>query len=202
MWVEKGKFYGVCGVVGAGKSTLLQAIIKELPYCQGKMEVKGKVSYFEQEAVIFSQTIKENVLFGRDFDQIRYEEVIKASCLLHDFQLFEDGENTLVGQKGLTLSGGQKARVSLARMLYGEADIYVLDDPLSAVDAKVARNIFQNVFVGLLRGKTILLSTHQVHFLHHCDYIIALERGRISAFDKPEKLKAIFQQIKEQEEMK
>ena len=85
MRIEKNKFYGVCGVVGAGKSTLLQAIVEELPYCQGTMEVKGKVSYFEQEAVIFSQTIKENVLFGRDFDPLRYGEVIKASCLLHDF---------------------------------------------------------------------------------------------------------------------
>ena len=101
----------------------------------------------------------------------------------------------------MTLSGGQKARVSLARTLYSEADIYVLDDPLSAVEVKVARNIFEDVFLGLLKGKIIILSTHQVHFLDHCNYIIALERGRIAAFDEPEKLHAIFQQLKEQEQM-
>ena len=85
MKIEKNKFYGLCGVVGSGKSTLLQTIIKELPYYQGKVEVNGKVSYFEQEAVIFSQSIKDNILFGRDFNQNRYNKVVKVSCLLPDF---------------------------------------------------------------------------------------------------------------------
>ena len=197
--IEKNKFYGLCGVVGSGKSTLLQTIIKELPYYQGKVEVNGKVSYFEQEAVIFSQSIKDNILFGRDFDQSRYNKVVKASCLLPDFELFDNGENTLVGEKGITLSGGQKARVSLARMLYSEADIYILDDPLSAVDAKVARNLFDNVFMNLIRGKTIILSTHQIHFLDQCDYIIALEGGRIEAFGEPRNLNHILEHIIEEE---
>ena len=116
--IQKGKFYGLCGPVGCGKTSLFQVFLNELPFYNGSAQIKGKVSYCEQDLVIFSWTIRENILFGRPFDPQRYAQVVEASCLLRDFELLEHGENTLVGEKGITLSGGQKARIGLARALY------------------------------------------------------------------------------------
>lgn len=118
-------------------------------------------------------------MFGRPFDEARYDQVVHASCLQRDFELFEYGDKTEVGDKGVTLSGGQKARVGLARALYSEADIYLFDDPLSAVDTKVAKHIFENVFLSFLKGKTVILNTHQVHFLGECSHLILMREGRV-----------------------
>ena len=136
---RKGCLYGVTGKVGSGKSSIFKAIIQELPYFTGKLQVKGSIAFFEQEPFIFSDTIRNNILFGKKFDKNRYQDAARVSCLLPDFKILTDGDQTIIGEKGDTLSGGQKARVSLARCVYSDADIILLDDPLSAVDSKVAK---------------------------------------------------------------
>jgi ATP-binding cassette subfamily C (CFTR/MRP) protein 4 len=125
--------------------------------------------------VIFSETIKNNILFGREFSADLYQRVIEQSCLISDFEILDKGDETLVGERGITLSGGQKARVSLARALYAEADIYLLDDPISAVDSKVARNIQEKCIKPLSKKKTVILVTHQISYLYECEKVIILE---------------------------
>ena len=119
----------------------------------------------EQEPVIFSDTIQKNILFGRAYDEVQYDRAISLSCLKADLAILPEGENTIVGEKGITLSGGQKARLTLARALYGEADIYLLDDPISAVDSKVAKKLFHNCIKDLGRQKTVILVTHQISYI-------------------------------------
>ncbi len=125
--------------------------------------------------MIFSETIKNNILFGREFSADLYQRVIEQSCLISDFEILDKGDETLVGERGITLSGGQKARVSLARALYAEADIYLLDDPISAVDSKVARNIQEKCIKPLSKKKTVILVTHQISYLYECEKVIILE---------------------------
>lgn len=134
--------YGITGKVGSGKSGLLAAILGEIPYYSGKLCMSGSIAYVEQEPVIFSDTVKNNITYGKPFNQRLYEEAVRISCLVSDFQLLDKGDQTMVGEKGTTLSGGQKARLALARAIYADADIYIMDDPISAVDAKVAKDIF------------------------------------------------------------
>jgi ATP-binding cassette subfamily C (CFTR/MRP) protein 4 len=138
--------YGITGKVGSGKSGLLAAILGEVPYYSGKLEVRGSIAYVEQEPVIFSDTVKNNIIYGKPFNQRLYNEAIRISCLVSDLQLFQKGDQTMVGEKGITLSGGQKTRLSLARAIYADADIYIMDDPISAVDAKVAKEICEKCF--------------------------------------------------------
>lgn len=131
--VEKGKLYAVIGMVGSGKSSLLSMILGEISLVEGEIRVNGSVSYASQEIWVFSSTVRQNILFGQDYDRQRYQKVVKACALLKDFQQFPQGDLTVVGERGSSLSGGQKARVNLARALYRQSDIYLLDDPLSAV---------------------------------------------------------------------
>ena len=125
--------------------------------------------------MIFSETIKNNILFGGEFRADLYQRVIEQSCLISDFEILDKGDETLVGERGITLSGGQKARVSLARALYAEADIYLFDDPISAVDSKVARNIQEKCIKPLSKKKTVILVTHQISYLYECEKVIILE---------------------------
>lgn len=141
--------------------------------------MKGKVAYVEQQPAIFSDSIRNNILFGRQFKQEAYDRALKLSCFLADLKLQPQGEETIIGQKGTTLSGGQKARLTLARALYGEADIYLLDDPLSAVDSKVGKKIFKKCIKQLSQTKTVILVTHQIGYLHDCDQVIIVEDGAI-----------------------
>lgn len=131
--LEKGKLYGVIGMVGSGKSSFLSAILGEITLTEGKVKVNGVMSYASQEAWVFGSTIRQNILFGQSYDRPRYQKVVKACALQKDFQQFPQGDQTVVGERGSSLSGGQKARINLARTLYRQADIYLLDDPLSAV---------------------------------------------------------------------
>jgi ATP-binding cassette, subfamily C (CFTR/MRP), member 4 len=110
-----------------------------MPYYSGKLEVEGSIAYVEQEAVIFSDTIRNNITFGLEFHQIKYDMAVKLACLESDFKLLKQGDETVVGEKGITLSGGQKARLTLARAVYSGANIYLFDDPISAVDSRVAK---------------------------------------------------------------
>lgn len=127
-------------------------------------------------------------MFGKEYDEEWYKTVIKACCLEADFKMFPSGDKTEVGEKGITVSGGQKARLSLARAVYSKADIYLLDDPISAVDAKVARRLYQDVITGVLKNKTVLLVTHQVHYLTNCDRLIIMSGGAIQHQGHPSTL--------------
>ena len=171
----------ITGPVGSGKSSLLMKMIGELPLSGGKLSMEGQLSYSPQTPWVFSGSVQENILFGRSFDQNRYETVLEACDLQKDISGFANGDLTLIGQRGVTMSGGQRARISLARAVYHEADIYLLDDPLSAVDATVAKNIFEKCIINLLSGKLRVLATHQTQFLQCADLIVMLKQGRVAS---------------------
>lgn len=149
----------------------------------------------EQEPVVFSDTVSNNVLFGLPFERQRYDRAVEQARLIADFQLLEDGDQTVVGEKGITLSGGQKARLALARALYADGDIFLLDDPISAVDSKVAREIFEDCLKPLSREKTVILVTHQIHFLHECEKVLIMEEGRVKHFAAPSQLATHLNQM-------
>ena len=181
--IRNGHLVGVKGAIGTGKSTLLAAILSEINLVSGKLRLYvNTISYAPQSAWIFADTIRANILLGKPMDEERYKNVIKACCLDIDLQNFgEVGDLLMIGDKGVNLSGGQKARISLARALYADADLYLLDDPLAAVDPKVAKNIFDQCIGprSLLAGKTRILITHQTHFLVETDQMIHLTNGHI-----------------------
>ena len=185
--IRNGNLVGVKGVIGAGKSTLLAAILGEINLVSGKSQVYAQsISYAPQSAWIFADTVRANILLGKPIDEERYKNVIKACCLDIDLQNFgKAGDLLMIGDKGVNLSGGQKARISLARALYAEADLYLLDDPLAAVDSKVAKSIFDQCIGprSLLQGKTRILVTHQTHFFTEIDQIFLLENGHIEEID-------------------
>ncbi|KAB0797846.1 hypothetical protein PPYR_08839 [Photinus pyralis] len=174
-----GSLIAVIGQVGCGKSSLINALLKELPLTSGRISVNGSVSYAPQDPWLFGGSVRDNILFGQKVDLLRYKEVIRVCALECDLQLLPFGDNTIVGGRGSSLSGGQKARISLARAVYRQADIYLLDDPLSAVDLRVGEQIFENCIKGFLKGKTVILVTHQRQYLKDRDRVIALESGTI-----------------------
>ncbi|KAK3702956.1 hypothetical protein QZH41_002859 [Actinostola sp. cb2023] len=169
----------VTGPVGSGKSTLLMTMLREIDVKSGHISSSGKMAYVSQIPWIFTGTVRENILFGKPFDQTRYEEVLEACELNPDIHDFPKGDLSVIGQRGVMLSGGQRVRVSLARAVYSDADIFLLDDPLSAVDAKVGQHIFDKCICGELSGKIRILVTHQLQHLHRADEIIVLEEGSI-----------------------
>uniref|UniRef100_A0A672ZRQ8 ATP-binding cassette, sub-family C (CFTR/MRP), member 4 n=1 Tax=Sphaeramia orbicularis TaxID=375764 RepID=A0A672ZRQ8_9TELE len=169
----------VIGPVGAGKSSLLSSILGELPSEKGVLKVKGQLTYASQQPWVFPGTIRSNILFGKELIPQKYERVLRACALKRDLELLPDGDMTLIGDRGATLSGGQKARVNLARAVYQDADIYLLDDPLSAVDAEVGRHLFEKCICGFLRNKPRILVTHQLQYLKAADQIIVLKEGHM-----------------------
>uniref|UniRef100_A0A3B3XE74 ATP-binding cassette, sub-family C (CFTR/MRP), member 4 n=1 Tax=Poecilia mexicana TaxID=48701 RepID=A0A3B3XE74_9TELE len=169
--VKPHQLLAVIGPVGAGKSSLLSAILGELPRDTGALEVRGQLAYASQQPWVFPGTIRSNILFGRELNPKKYEKVLRACALK---KLFPDGDLTLIGDRGATLSGGQKARLNLARAVYQEADIYLLDDPLSAVDAEVGKHLFEQCICGLLQNKCRVLVTHQLQYLKAADKILVL----------------------------
>ncbi|KAF5273654.1 hypothetical protein FQR65_LT04654 [Abscondita terminalis] len=183
-----GFLTAVIGPVGCGKSSLLQVILQELPLTNGKLNVNGVLSYSSQEAWLFSGSVQQNILFGNQMNIERYDKVIKCCALEKDFNLFPHGDKTIVGEKGASLSGGQKARINLARAIYRDADIYLLDDPLSAVDTHVGKHIFEECIRTVLKDKTVILVTHQLQYLKYVDHIIVLDRGCLKVEGSPIKL--------------
>lgn len=179
--VQPGRLVAVIGPVGSGKSSLLQAILKELPLQSGTIDVKGEISYASQEPWLFAGSVRQNILFGLPMDRHRYRTVVKKCALERDFTLFPYGDKTIVGERGVSLSGGQRARINLARSVYKQADIYLLDDPLSAVDTHVGKQLFDDCITGYLREKTVILITHQLQYLKEVDQIIILENGEMKA---------------------
>jgi ATP-binding cassette subfamily C (CFTR/MRP) protein 1 len=178
----KGELSCIVGRVGAGKSSFLQSILGDLWKVSGKAEVSGTVAYASQQTWILNATVKENIVFGYRYDSEFYEKTVKACALLDDFAQLPDGDETVVGERGISLSGGQKARVSLARAVYARADIYLLDDVLSAVDSHVGRHIIDNVLGprGLLSSKTRILATNAIPVLRQASYITLLKDGEIT----------------------
>ncbi|UJR19499.1 hypothetical protein I4U23_022628 [Adineta vaga] len=181
--IKKGNLVGIKGTIGSGKSTLLSAILGEINLISGKLQLAtNSISYAPQSAWIFADTIRSNILLGKPMNEERYKNVIKACCLDVDLENFgEIGDLLMIGDKGVNLSGGQKARISLARALYADADLYLLDDPLAAVDPKVAKSIFDQSIgpKSFLRGKTRILVTHQTHFLVESDQMFVLTHGHL-----------------------
>ncbi|XP_071557607.1 probable multidrug resistance-associated protein lethal(2)03659 [Temnothorax nylanderi] len=179
--VRPGELIAIVGQVGAGKSSLLNVILKELRLQEGSIQVNGKIAYASQEPWLFAGSVRQNILFGQKMDQIRYDRVTKVCQLKRDFSLLPYGDKTIVGERGISLSGGQRARINLARAVYAEADIYLLDDPLSAVDAHVGKHMFEECIEKYLRGKTRILVTHQLQYLRDVGRIIVLKDGAIQA---------------------
>lgn len=176
--VKAGELMIIVGRVGSGKSSVLMSILGELPLAAGRMQIRGRLSYASQEPWIFAGTVRENVLFGKKFNEARYKEVLRACSLDRDVKLFPQGDETVVGERGVSLSGGQKARINLARAIYYDADIYLLDDPLSAVDTVVAKHIFNECIRGFLKDKAVLLATHQTQFVRKDTKVLFLQEGR------------------------
>ncbi|XP_036338640.1 probable multidrug resistance-associated protein lethal(2)03659 [Rhagoletis pomonella] len=177
--IRPGQFVGIVGNVGAGKSTVLYAILGELEIAKGSLEVNGSISYAPQEAWIFEASIRDNICFVEPYDAQRYKDVIQACELERDLQLLPYGDSTIVGERGISLSGGQKARISLARAVYRQADIYIFDDPLSAVDAQVAKRLLRNCFLDYLSTKVRIMVTHRVYNLKEADWVVLMESGSI-----------------------
>ena len=175
--VNNGQMLAVTGSVGSGKSSLLMAILGELPAINGTISFNGTIAFVPQIPWVFSGTIRDNILFGRSFDKNRYHEILNVCCMQTDLANFPLGDLTEIGHRGVSLSGGQRVRVSLARALYSDADIYLLDDPLSAVDAKVGRHLFESCICGFLSNKTRVFVTHQLHFLTDIHNVIVLSKG-------------------------
>ncbi|KAL5019773.1 hypothetical protein ScPMuIL_002665 [Solemya velum] len=188
--VPTGKLIAVVGQVGAGKSSLLSAFLGEMEKIEGKATLKGSVAYVAQQAWILNETLQNNILFGKTYDKKKYNKVLESCALGPDLEILPGGDQTEIGEKGINLSGGQKQRVSVARAVYNNADVYLLDDPLSAVDSHVGKHMFQKVIgsTGLLRNKTRVLVTHGIHWLPMVDMVVVMEDGRISEMGTYEEL--------------
>ncbi|KAL7747807.1 hypothetical protein RI367_006742 [Sorochytrium milnesiophthora] len=178
----RGTITAVAGRVGQGKTSLLHAVLGEMIKKAGRFDVCGRLAYVAQSAWIVNGTLRDNILMGLPMNEQLYRRTLHACSLMPDLRGFDRGDLALVGDKGVTLSGGQKARVSLARAVYSQADVYLLDDCLSAVDAHVDKHIFHHVIgrKGMLSGKTVIMVTHGVHHLRQCDRVVYVRDGMIS----------------------
>ncbi|KAF9323699.1 hypothetical protein BGZ91_003419 [Linnemannia elongata] len=201
--IARGDLTAVVGRVGQGKTSLLNAIIGDMYKRQGSVRVYGRMAYVAQQAWIVNATLRDNILFGNEFDQARYDHVLMASGLLPDIDMLPAGDQTEIGERGINLSGGQKQRVSLARAAYENADVYLFDDPLSAVDAHVDQHLWHHLIgpTGFLKDKTRVLVTHAIHHLEQADQIVVIKDGEISETGKYDALmdahKAFYQLIKD-----
>ncbi|CAD8195654.1 unnamed protein product [Paramecium octaurelia] len=198
--IQAGESWAIIGRVGCGKSTLLSAFLYEIPAYKGSFKIDGQeankgflsIAYVEQEPFIFPDTIRRNILFGRSYDKALYQKVLHASQLEEDLSQMKYQDHTQIGERGITLSGGQKARIALARALYQQADLYLFDDPLSAVDANVAKNIFQMAIKEFIfqyqvqrnpekKQPIVILVTHQIQYAVQCEKIAILNDGELIA---------------------
>ncbi|KAI9338538.1 P-loop containing nucleoside triphosphate hydrolase protein [Obelidium mucronatum] len=177
--ISSGSLVVVVGKVGSGKSSLFHAILGDMERTSGSVDIYGRISYASQTPWLQSASIKQNILFGAPFDEKRYKEVLHVCSLERDLTLFADGDLSEIGEKGVTLSGGQAARVGLARAVYANRDILLLDDPLAAVDSHVGKHLLEKCILQYCRGKTVVLVTHQLHVAHNADHIVMLQDGMI-----------------------
>ncbi|CAO3572885.1 unnamed protein product [Mortierella alpina] len=178
--IQRGSLTAVVGRVGEGKSSLVGALLGEMYKYSGSVRACGSLAFVAQSAWILNDTVRNNILFGHEYDKERYLQVIRACALAPDLKMLVNGDKTLIGEKGVNLSGGQKQRISIARAVYANADVYIFDDPLSAVDAHVDRHIFEEAITKMLAGKTRILVTNGAIHLQEVDQIIVVKQGRIS----------------------
>uniref|UniRef100_A0A673XXZ4 ATP-binding cassette sub-family C member 5 n=1 Tax=Salmo trutta TaxID=8032 RepID=A0A673XXZ4_SALTR len=176
----QGALVGICGAVGSGKSSLLSALLGQMTLLEGNVAASGGFAYVAQQAWILNDSLRENILFGKEYDEDKYNAVVSACCLIPDLTELPYGDMTEIGERGANLSGGQRQRVSLARALYSEQPILLLDDPLSAVDAHVGSHLFHNAIRMASKGKTIIFVTHQLQYLAECDHVILMKDGQIA----------------------
>lgn len=192
------KLIAITGHVGAGKTSMLEVILKELPLVSGDIAINGTVSYAAQQSWVFESSVRNNIMFTEEFDEQRYQLVTRVCALEKDFELMAHGDQTIVGDRGVSLSGGQRARVNLARAVYKKADIYILDDPLSAVDPHVCKHIFKACIKGFLSDKIVILVTHQLQYLTEVDHIVVMSHGQIQlqgSYDEVRSADQEFQKI-------
>ena len=190
--IKKGEMVGIIGEVGSGKSSLLQSILNTLillnpKECSG-IYINGSIGYVSQIPWIQNDTIKNNILFFNEYNEKKYKEILELSQLNYDLSNFEGGDLTEIGEKGVNLSGGQKVRISLARILYSNPDIYLFDDPISALDANVGKKIMHNCIIKYLKGKTRIIVTHALQYLKYMDRIFYIQNGKISWVGKFEEI--------------
>uniref|UniRef100_A0A8C0CQR2 ATP-binding cassette sub-family C member 5 n=1 Tax=Balaenoptera musculus TaxID=9771 RepID=A0A8C0CQR2_BALMU len=178
--IEEGKLVGICGSVGSGKTSLISSILGQMSLLEGSIAVNGTFAYVAQQAWILNATLRDNILFGKEFDEERYNSVLNSCCLRPDLAILPNSDLTEIGERGANLSGGQRQRISLARALYSDRDIYILDDPLSALDAHVGNHIFNSAIQKHLKSKTVLFITHQLQYLADCDEVIFMKEGCIT----------------------
>ena len=190
--IKNGEFVCIIGEVGCGKSSLLQAILNNMLPLSGSSKVflNGDISYVSQIPWIQNATIKDNILFYSKYDEEHYNEIIDLSQLRQDLEIFEAGDLTEIGEKGVNLSGGQKARISIARALYVNKDIYIFDDPISALDANVGMKIMKNCILKYLKNKTRILVTHALQYVSFADRIIYMNKGEIKWMGSYEEIKS------------
>ena len=181
--IGRSELVAVIGSVGSGKSSLLAALAGDMRRTSGEIALGASRAFCPQYAWIQNATVRENILFGKDYDRSWYEQVIDACALRPDLEMLPNGDQTEIGERGITVSGGQKQRMNIARAIYFNSDIVLMDDPLSAVDAHVGRHIFDNAICGLLKDKCRVLATHQLHVLSRCDRIIWLQDGHVQSID-------------------
>ena len=191
--IDRGELIGVFGEVGSGKTLLLNAILNNMDilnkYTKGNIKIYGRISYINQNPWILNDTIKNNILFFNEYDEERYKEILKICELEQDIKVISGGDYAEIGEKGVNLSGGQKARIAIARALYANADIYLFDDPLSAVDAYVGLKLFKNVIQKFLKGKTRILVTHALQYINRMDRVILMKDQKIELFEPVNALK-------------
>uniref|UniRef100_A0A8C1T903 ATP-binding cassette sub-family C member 10 n=1 Tax=Cyprinus carpio TaxID=7962 RepID=A0A8C1T903_CYPCA len=198
-WLQ-GSLVAVVGKVGCGKSSLLAAITGELSRSGGEVFVRGREQGFGlavQEPWIQHATVQDNILFGRDFDSMFYQAVIEACALADDLNILPGGDQTEVGENGVTLSGGQKSRLALARAVYMDKEIYLLDDPLAAVDADVAHHLMEKCILGILKNKTRILCTHRIEFVDKADVVVLMDNGMIVKTGMPKEVLSLVKAPKD-----
>ncbi|CAK7228776.1 ATP-binding cassette transporter yor1 [Sporothrix curviconia] len=186
--IGRNELVAVIGSVGSGKSSLLAALAGDMRKTNGEVVLGASRAFCPQYAWIQNTTLRKNIMFGKEYNEKWYKDVIKACALQPDLDMLPAGDATEIGERGITISGGQKQRLNIARAIYFDADIVLMDDPLSAVDAHVGRHIFDNAILGLLKDKCRILATHQLWVLNRCDRIIWMEAGKIQAVDTFENL--------------
>lgn len=178
--IHKGSLVGVCGGVGSGKSSLLSALLGQMTLLGGSVAVNGGFAYVAQQAWILNDSLRENILFGKQYTEEKYNAVLEACCLFPDITELPYGDMTEIGERGANLSGGQRQRVSLARALYSERPILLLDDPLSAVDTRVGSHLFHSAIRPAAKARTVIFVTHQLQYLPECDEVVLMKDGQIA----------------------
>ncbi|TVU47482.1 hypothetical protein EJB05_07085 [Eragrostis curvula] len=194
---QQGMRVAVCGTVGSGKSSLVSCILGEIPKISGDVVICGTTAFVSQSAWIQSGKIQENILFGKEMDSEKYDRVLESCSLKKDLEILPFGDQTVIGERGINLSGGQKQRIQIARALYQDADIYLFDDPFSAVDAHTGSHLFKECLLKDLASKTVVYVTHQIEFLPSADLILVMKDGKIAQAGKYDEILSSGEELME-----